>query len=161
MIPITFAQLKQQNPLLLANIQEGFDHYPFEILEKDACWQLNFIKKLISINGPEHSFADFYFGQLPPQRQSGLINLLPADWRREVRRYDYQPDATYLQFESADEPMTEILSFISAKEYLFSTFYFTKYPCTVWSNYNLKYPVFFKDKATKLFYTAEINRELR
>lgn len=36
-----------------------------------------------------------------------------------------------------------LLADLSARELLFSTFYFTRPRCTVWGNYGLKYPVFY------------------
>jgi hypothetical protein len=34
---------------------------------------------------------------------------------------------------------------LSTREILFSTIYFTKYPCTIWGNYNKSFPIFYHD----------------
>ena len=50
----------------------------------------------------------------------------------------------------------EILLKLTAKEILFSTFYFTKSKCTIWGNYNMKYPIFFEDDEAFLEFKEDI-----
>ncbi len=49
----------------------------------------------------------------------------------------------------------DIIPFItrlSTREVLFCTVYFTKYPFTIWGNYNKKFPCFYKaDKVLDLY----------
>lgn len=54
-------------------------------------------------------------------------------------------DKSTVYFKLTEEFIKFLVS-ISLKEILFSTFYFTKIPCTIWSNYNKKFPIFFEKK---------------
>lgn len=40
----------------------------------------------------------------------------------------------------------EFINKMNCKEILFSTIYFTKIPCTIWGNYNNKFPIFYKSE---------------
>lgn len=153
---ISFEYMNTNNSLLFDNIQTGFEQYPYTVLERTPDQYLSLLKTMVSLNGAENSYADCYFGKLPSDRQQGLLSFLPDKWQQELKQHQFTKDSIYLQFDSIDDPMIEILSCFSAQEYLFSTFYFTKYPCTLWTNYSLKYPLFFKNKETKLFYSAVI-----
>lgn len=48
-------------------------------------------------------------------------------------------------FVRLNSELLEILLKLTVNEVLFSSFYFTKYPCVVWGNYGERYRVFLKD----------------
>ena len=54
-------------------------------------------------------------------------------------------DKSTVYFKLTEEFIKFLVS-ISLKEILFSTFYFTKIPCNIWSNYPKNFPVFGEKK---------------
>lgn len=41
------------------------------------------------------------------------------------------------------EKKIHFVTILCTREIFFSTFYSTKYPCTIWGNYDMRLPVFF------------------
>ena len=149
-IPIQI--LQSQSAIILPAIQDGFDNYPHILLQKTPEEYLALLHQLVELNGVSHSFADCYFGKLPDEKKSGLLSFLPNDWQNILLQCQFTDDSVFLSFDDIADPIIDILAYLSAKEFLFSTFYFTKYPCTVWTNYNLTYPIFFRDKEMLFYY---------
>lgn len=140
-VPLT--QLQEHNALLITNIQDGMVQYPHEILSRTAGEYLHELRRLALKSRESGCYADFYFGRLTdPERQAVLSHL--SDQSREyILSLEAGPDDLYYQLDGPDDPRLAILADLSARELLFSTFYFTRPRCTIWGNYGLKYPVFF------------------
>lgn len=147
--PISKEILKAQNALLPDTVEEGFRHYLHEILERTAEEYRTLFFELMAINGMSHSYADFYYGNLSSAEQEAFLSCLNENQRAYLNQITVVKGRVYYPL---NESLLIFLSDITAQELLFSTFYFTKYPCTVWGNYGLKYPIFFQNNEAKLRY---------
>ena len=129
------------------NIQDGFDHYHYFTLYGIEAQYDKFLEKAFYLN-KDHAYVDFYYGRLEENEKENLQSFLTQEDLQILDFIDYDNGIYF--------PLTEeILPFslkITAQEILFSTFYFTKIPCTLWGNYNLKFPIFFKDLEAKHIY---------
>ncbi len=116
---------------------------PHEILSMTAGEYLQYLQKLALKSKETGCFADFYFGRLTGQEKEAVLSHLSDSSREYILALDAGPDDLYYQLDGPDDPGLAILADLSARELLFSTFYFTRPRCTVWGNYDLKYPVFY------------------
>lgn len=132
-------ELTARGGLYFENIQQGFSDCRFRIRKLNQEKAVEYLRILWKRNGEEDSFVDFYYGNLQEEE------------RRRVRAEITEEEAAYLDqidipdapvFLRLDEKLLEICAKLNDKEALFSTFYFTRYPCTLWGNYNQEYVEF-------------------
>lgn len=141
-LKISLEELKNKNVLYIENIQDGFDKYPNLILEGTEEFVNNSIRQLFIENGLENSYADFYYGRLDDDGKDKVKAALNEKEIMKVESLQLSAEDIFVRLNSE---LLEILLKLTANEVLFSSFYFTKYPCLIWGNYDKKYPVFFKD----------------
>ena len=140
-VPLTC--LRDHGALLILNVQDGMQQNPHEILSMTAGEYLQYLRKLALKSKETGCFADFYFGRLTDQEKETVLSHLSDSSREYILALDSGPDDLYYQLDGPDDPGLAILADLSARELLFSTFYFTRPRCTVWGNYSLNYPVFY------------------
>lgn len=136
---ITLKEIKNLGGLYIENIQEGFEQYSCSYLEGSKDEIQKELIRLQGQNGIGYSFVDFYYGRLNKNEKEKLKYNLEAPYLDILQKYEALNDVTYLLLE---KDILFLTAELNAKEILFSTYYFCKYPCTIWGNYNLKYPVF-------------------
>lgn len=136
---ISLEQLKQAGAIYFNKIEEGFEQYPYHILEAEEEQLKNGLKEKIKQNGEGHCFVDFYYGRLDKKEKERVDAVLTKAQRAYIDRMQIGSDDLY--FELTDE-LFEITFHLSVNECLFSTYYFTGNPSTVWSNYNKQLVVF-------------------
>ena len=139
----TLEEIKKEDVIYFKNIQEGFDNYENTIIEGSEEFVNNIIRMLYLENTLENSFADFYYGRLSEGEKEKIRAALTEEEIKIIQNLNLGYDEIFLRL---NEEILEILLKLTAKEILFSTFYFTKSQCAVWGNYNMKYPIFFKNK---------------
>lgn len=130
-----------QGGIYIETILQGFETCDSYFLEGTSQQIKNEIKRLQELNGIEFSFVDFYYGALANEEKERVKEGLTLSSLLLLKRYEKLEQAVYL---SLDENILDLTAELNAKEMLFSTYYFCKYPCTIWGNYGLKYPVFTK-----------------
>ena len=135
-------ELKKQNVIYIENIQDGFNKYPNMMLEGTEEQINNAIRQLINANGLENSYADFYYGRLDEEAKNRVKAALDEKEITFIESLQLGKDDIFL---CLNPELLEILLKLTVNEVLFSSFYFTKYPCVVWGNYDKCYPIFFKD----------------
>lgn len=135
-------ELKKQNVIYLENVQDGFNKYPNSMLEGTEEQVNNCIRQLFNANGLENSYADFYYGRLDQESKNKVKAALDDNEINYIESLQLGREDIFLRL---NPELLEILLKLTVNEVLFSSFYFTKYPCLVWGNYNRKYPIFFKD----------------
>ncbi|WP_143452738.1 hypothetical protein [Konateibacter massiliensis] len=136
---ITKEQLIFLGGIYFDSIQEGFELYEHSMLEGTEEELLTEIKRLRDSNGMEYSYADFYYGSLNQEERDRVKSGLSASSLSVLEKYEVLQDMVFL---SLEDELLHLTAELNAKEILFSTYYFCKHPCTVWGNYNRKYPVF-------------------
>ena len=140
---ITLEEFKMLNSIYLDNILDGFNNYPNITIEGTEEDVNNAIKSLVHANGFENSYGDFYYGRIDEEAKIRVKASLSEDEIVLIDSLKLTKDDLFIRLTPR---LLEILLKLTAKEILFSSFYFTKYPCLVWGNYGRKYPVFFKDE---------------
>ena len=138
----TKQEIKKENILYFDNIQKGFDNYKNTIIEGTEEFVNNIIRKLYIKNTEKNSFADFYYGRLNSDEKERVKRALSEDEVKIIEDLNLGKEEIFLRL---NNEILEILLKLTTKEILFSTFYFTKSKCTIWGNYNMKYPIFFED----------------
>lgn len=142
------SEFSKTNALRIENVEEGFEQYDYVILEGSEEQYRNFLYKVIELNGSNHSYADFYYSKLTMEQKENFKENLTASDLNYLNSNLFIED---IYFSLTERLMTFLLD-ITIKEILFSSFYFTKYPCTLWGNYGLKFPIFFKNNTIKKTY---------
>lgn len=137
-----------KNPLYLDNIQHGFDHYPYLVFHGSEADYSTFLKKALDLNDNDHAYVDFYYGRLGEEEKKNFQKMLPPEQLPYLDFIDWINGI----FFPLTETLLPFLVSITARELLFSSFYFTKIPCIVWGNYGLTFPVFFQDAKGKAIY---------
>lgn len=148
------------------NILEGFDSYyngnlqgNLDISKKVVEEKfLSFFERLLKINGEENSFIDFYYQKLSEEDKSRLKELLSENDEKVLKLAEEELKGEGIYFRLSKEILPFILR-LSTREVLFSTFYFTKIPCTIWGNYNMKFPCFFNNYENMKLY-KDISKDM-
>lgn len=145
---ISDQEFLQKNLLHISNVEEGFRTYEYAILSGTEENYREFIECAVSMNGAENSYFDCYYSRLEEESKEKFRRGLTAAEREELADME-RTQAVYYPLTQEWIPMA---SKVTARELLFSTFYFGKYLCTLWGNYGLRYPIFFGDKETRKIY---------
>lgn len=146
LIPVSEKIFKEEVKIRFDNINDGFNRFQNAILVTDNnnMFEKNiigFLQKLIEINGEENCYVDFYYNKLDEHSKKRLLELLDEEDRRYLNKFvSYSKnDSVYFKITKEDIPF---ITRLNCREILFCTIYFTKNNCTIWGNYNKKFPVF-------------------
>lgn len=141
-------EMKRRKAILIKNVEDGFREYSSVILKGDKNSMQSFLEKCLRENEKE-AFADFYYPVLSPEHKEAFLKGLDEDGRKILSAFECSSGQVFYPL------MEDNLSFLAemtAKNWLFSSFFFTRYPAVVWGNYNLEYPLFCRDSVTLDFY---------
>lgn len=136
---ITLESLKKMGAIWVERIEKGFAEHESLILEADEMELKQYLQERIRENGWEGSLVDFYYGRLKEEEQRIVREALTEAQVRYIEEEVRGGETIYFPL---TEELFEITFHLSVNEILFSTFYFVKIPCTVWSNYGKKFVVF-------------------
>lgn len=152
-VKINLEELKKKNIIYLDKVQDGFNKYPNIILEGTEDEVNKGIRDIVKANGLENSYADFYYGRLDEEAKNNVKAALDEKEIALIESLKLSENEIFIRLNSE---LLEILLKLTANEVLFSSFYFAKYPCIVWGNYDKKYPVFFKNDSVMKIVMEEI-----
>ena len=138
-VPLTREELIHKGCICFDNIEEGFRNYEWEYLEGSGEDLHQFLRRKISENGMENCYLDFYYGSLKQEEKERIQSFLKPKEKDYLERLCLKEDQIYF---AMTEELFELAFGLSESEELFSTFYFGKDPCTIWSNYGHKFVVF-------------------
>lgn len=153
-LKISLDELKKKNIIYINNIMDGFHKYPNSTIEGTEEEVNNLVRNIVKLNGLENSYADFYYGRLDNEAKDKVKERLNKKEIEFIESLNLDKDNIYLRL---NIELLQILLKLTSNEILFSSFYFTKYPCTVWGNYGNKYPIFFKDERVMKIILEEIS----
>ena len=139
-------ELAAKGAVLIEDIQDGFSRYRSVKGEKIA--MQHFLERCLAVN-EEGSFADFYYSVLVPKVQREFAAGLSDAEKNVFLKFETDSRQVYYPLQTEN---LEFLADITARNWLFSTFYFTKLRAVVWGNYNLEYPLFCEDDETLEIY---------
>lgn len=161
--PVIEEIFKEKVTIRFDNINDGFDRFENIMLESiiaDITEEkiIDFVDKAFELNGEDNSYVDFYLNRLDNEARDKLLDLLDDKDKETFKRLikEVKDDTIYFRLGR------EVIPFITrlgTREIFFCTFYFTKFPCTVWGNYNMKFPVFFNNKEDIEIYKEKLESE--
>lgn len=141
-------EMTAKGALLIEDIQDGFSQYRSVILKGEKMAMQHFLKRCLAEN-EDASFVDFYYSVLALEEQRGFAAGLSESEKNVFLQFETDSRQVYYPLR---EDNLEFLAEITARNWLFSTFYFTKQRAVVWGNYHLEYPLFCEEEETLDFY---------
>ena len=145
-VNLSFECIINSGCIYIERFEEGIIKYPYNILTGTETELSGLLFALYDENGPVNSFVDFYYHRLKPEEQEKLSRVLSQDQIMYIKKITKNATTVFYQL---TRELLEITALLNAKEMLFSTYYFSKIPCTVWGNYERKYPIFYKDEEVR------------
>jgi len=139
LVSISLEELKEKNCLYIESIDKGFNNLKHHFIEGNDNELEEFLLQKIDENGMGNTYVDFYYSRLNSEERNLVNSALSQDNIDYINKYMLEEDGIYFQM---TPELFDITFKLSITEMLFSTFYFSKFPCTVWSNYNKKFIVF-------------------
>lgn len=112
---------------------------------------VGFILECFKLNEGKSSYVDFYYYMLDENGKNKFKNLLNKNDKVffEKSMINLEKNTIYYRL---TEDFIPFLVNISVQEILFSTFYFTKIPCTIWSSFNKTFIIFYKNEDDIIIY---------
>lgn len=129
-------------------IEEAFEKYESFIVSGEKLQMRKFLQTLLEENKGS-AFADFYYGTLTKEQQKHFRMGLSESQMVCLDRFETENGEV---FYALDERNLEFLFEITARNWLFSSFYFGIQKAVVWGNYDLSYPVFCPEKEVARHY---------
>lgn len=137
------------------NILDGFDKYNYidleSVNENKSLIEDDFIKTLEGFYrlNEGNLIIDFYKNKLNQESINFIKNNLDFEDKKsfdDLINFTNENDCFY---KLNHEKYIKLLTKLCTRELFFITFYFYKYPITLWGNYNLKFPLFY-DESTNI-----------
>lgn len=134
-----------------SNIDVGFNNFTNGILENNREFQskenieknfIRFIEEACILNDCDKVIIDFYLNKLNEEEIKNLYSLLEEGDKEILKDQIDFMDKKNIYFQ-LDCNLIPFIVKLNTRELFFSTIYFTKFPCTLWGNYNMKFPIFF------------------
>jgi len=144
---LTKEAIEAKGGIVPENVVDAMKEYPNEMLCRTAEAHERLLRELLELNGEENSFADLYYGRLEVGEQQTILEALSGEDKAVLQEHAFD-EGIYFKLTAENLPL---LAKLSAEELLFCTYYFTKYPCTIWGNYELSYPIFYKNEEVKIW----------
>lgn len=149
LIPISEKEFKENVEIKFSNITEGFNRYSnktLEVIDNKFFEEkmIEFLEEIVKINGIENSYVDFYYNALSKDDRDRLKEMIDYEDKLFISEFEREDNEGCIYFRLSMDSIP-FINKLNSREILFSTMYFTKEPCTIWGNYNKKFPVFYKD----------------
>lgn len=157
LIPISYEALKNKGAINFSNIEEGFNKYKSNILSGSEEAIEKFLYEAIKLNGIENTFVDFYYETLEEKSKKRVFEMLDEEGRALLTKFIKGNNSKDVYYNITLESIPLICE-LNFKEILFSTFYFTKVPLTIWGNYERRFPCFYEHEKTMNEYMKLIEK---
>lgn len=144
-----------------APTEEELESIPFGVIEDYNILHeekfVKFIRRVGEENSGERNFVDCY---LKEAHSGGLLTALELlDYKDKLVLLELLrkgiDDNPYLEL---NDKIVELMLKLSTREILFTTMFYRARPITIWGNFDMAFPVFFKSEEDKEYY-SEIARE--
>ncbi len=143
------AEMKVKGCLLEKTVDQAFRNYKSVIVSaKDKECMRQFMKDVYTENGQE-MYADFYYHVLASEDQLRFYQGLNEEEKEMLACFGKDIQKVYYKI---DEKELDFLFEISAREWLFSTFYTIYKKVMIWGNYHLEFPIFCESEKDLEFY---------
>lgn len=173
--PITIEEFNSIKKIEINNIDEGFKNYTHGVLDthnkgltlaeankflgslekynlKYEERFINFMKKIYKFNKNKPTIVDFYLKNIDNAGILRILNYLDYDDKLIFINHVRNLNTDSVYFLLDNEELIPFITKLSTRELHFCTVHFTEMPLTVWGNYELSFPVFFREhKDVKLY----------
>lgn len=138
------------------NILQGYNKYEcIELYPKDNVKNGEFLYiELLKLyyNKDKSLIIDFYKNNLNIDSINFIKNNITLEESILLDHILNTGDEDTIYFEIYDEKYLSLLTKLNTKELFFITFYFYKSNITIWGNYNMRFPLFYKNKDEAKYY---------
>ncbi len=147
---VNISELEKLNGIYISNINVGMEEHLCYILQGSKEQHYKLLVELGKLNEPDGSYVDFYYKRIDDSN----INLIRKHLTEEEnclldtaieKAKETKEEEEFIITELTKENLKLFLS-LSYQELLFSSFYFTHLPCTIWSNYRGRFVLFAKEQ---------------
>lgn len=147
MIGISEDNFKRDVTIRFNNINQGFSRFKYKTLQdKNSNGDfIGFMTECFKLNGGENSYVDFYYYTLKEGDKDRFKSLLDKNDKIFFENCIINLEKNTVYYKLTENYIPFLVN-ISVQETLFSTFYFTKIPCTIWSNFNKAFIIFFENE---------------
>lgn len=152
---ISEEEFKDRVKIRFNNILDGLDLYSNGTLEDkntDESFEnvessfIGFFEDALDLN--EEVVIDFYIKKLDEESKVRLLKFLEGEDREILKRHiDEMDNMKSVYFTLDSKELMRFITRLNTKELFFCTVYFEKYEMTIWGNYKLSFPVFFKEES--------------
>jgi hypothetical protein len=159
--PISYEEFSILSKIRFSNINDGFSKYINGILEIDDNQlsdlkgeekYINFVKEVYRNNKSKPIIMDFYLKNIDEEGILRILEGLDYEDKLILLKQLRNENKETVYFKIENEEILPFVTRLSTRELLFCTIHFLEKPLTLWGNYNLKFPVFFKNSEDISFY---------
>lgn len=160
---ISEEEFKNKIKIRFNNVLDGFDRYSNGLLEyndnyesfqiREECF-INFFKEALELNKGK-AIIDLYIKNLELESLERLLERLDERDKHILIDNINNKEIKSVYFELENKELMSFITRLNTRELFFCTIYFMEKPITIWGNYNLSFPMFFKEK-----YILEIYKDL-
>nr|WP_317380192.1 hypothetical protein [uncultured Faecalimonas sp.] len=144
---ISRKEAEKAGALLIGSLQEGYACYPALLLRGTKEKMKAF---LLQVTEAQQCYADFYYPSFEEKAQKQFLAGLSDQEREYMQCIECTEGKIYYPLD--DEICTFLLD-ITAREWLFSSFYFTEKRAVLWGNYQMTFPLFCEDEEVREYYS--------
>lgn len=153
---------KREVEIKFDNISDGFNRYKNKTIsainEEDfEKGMICFLEEAVSLNGLNSSYVDFYYNVLSEEDKERLVRMLSDDDRKFIDIFKEKNIGRGIYYYLSIDSIP-FISRLNSQEILFSSIYFTKEECTIWGNYNKRFPIFYKEECVLMKYIDIANK---
>ena len=150
-VPLSKEEFLKTGPVYSGTLKEALAKYESAVFSaSDQIYMKKFLRHVLCENS-DSAYADFYYPVLEPDQKKAFVSGLSDKEKELLTSFETNTSRVFYRL---DEESMDFLYGITARNWLFSTFYYTNKKLTVWGNYNLQFPVFCEDQCTLEYYTA-------
>lgn len=141
--------LIEKGCLYAETAKEAYDRYcSFTVSAADEEMMRHFMKQIYEENRGQ-MYADFYYEALTEEEQRRFVSGLCEEEKHLLKRFCVNGEEKHTQiYYQVNREELEFLFEITAREWLFSSFYGANKKVLVWGNYDLTFPVFCENEET-------------
>ena len=142
-------EMIRQGCILPKTVDQAFRNYKSVIVSADEKGKMHTFLKCVYEANENRMFADFYYPVLNPVDQQKFYDGLNEEEKMMLLCFENENQQIYFKIE---EKELDFLFEISAREWLFSSFYMVNRKAVIWGNYGLEFPVFCENEKDLEFY---------
>lgn len=135
---MTETDIRNAGGIYFEKISEGFEQYRYKCMKMNQRQAYIYLSHLWNLSR-DTAYSDFYYSRLDQTAREKIRLVLTEQEWEHLEQYRIKTTALFIPLE---QQLLKIHLKLNEEQQLFSTFYFTANPCTVWASYNQEYVIF-------------------